>query len=197
MALFVPLDTNWPDDESIIEVGLEGAGLHAFILCLGKRTETDGWVGRRTLLRYGATDELLDRLATCDPSPLIERREDGSVRSVGWHKRNPSQAAIEARKTTRALAGIKGNHERWHSGDFETCDSCQTKKAEVIAGSETGAIGSVVHSDRRSSPESESESEGASDPTGSHAGFGGPKPVASLALVRESLDSPNPGAEAR
>lgn len=190
MALFVPLDTNWPDDESIIEVGLDGAGLHAFILCLAKRSESDGWVGRRTLIRYGATDELLDRLATCDPSPLIERREDGSVRSVGWHKRNPSQAAIEARKTSRALAGIKGNHERWHSGDFDTCGPCQTKKAEVIAGSETGAIPTVVPSDRTSSPESESETEGASDRTGSH-GFAGPKPTAALAVVRGSLGSPS------
>ena len=47
MGLFLPLDVLWPDDESIIEVGMAGAGAHAFIMCLAKRSETDGWVGRR------------------------------------------------------------------------------------------------------------------------------------------------------
>ncbi len=137
MPLYVPLDVNWPDDESVIAVGLDGAGLHAIIMAVGKRLPDDGWIGRRTLTRYGATDELINRLATASPSPLIEQREDGAVRSVGYHKRNPSKAALEAQRAAKKVAGIKGNHSRWHSGDFEDCEAC---KAQVIAQCDTGAI---------------------------------------------------------
>lgn len=169
MGLFVKLDTNWPDDESVIEVGLDGAGLHAFIMCIAKRTETDGWVGRRILTRYGATDELIDRLATCVPSPLVETRSDGAVRSVGWLKANPSQEALEANRQAKADAGRLGNHVRYkHHGEFEVCPICN-KNGQVVAGSDRIGSQGARGTDRKPSPETESETESASrrssDPT--------------------------------
>lgn len=143
--LYVQLDTNWPDHPKIIRAGLDGAGLHAVVLCLAKRLETDGWVPRPTLHRQGATDELIDRLVGLD---LLEDGE-GAVRPDGWLDRNPSQAAIDAKRAMRSEGGRRGNHERWkHPGSFEDCEKCQ-----VIAGSDRGRSAG----DRLPSPKSETE----------------------------------------
>ena len=199
MGLFVKLDANWPDDESVIEVGLDGAGLHAFIMCIAKRTETDGWVGRRILTRYGATDELIDRLATCAPTPLVEVRDDGAVRSAGWLKANPSQAALEANRASKAEAGRKGNHTKHkHPGEYEACPLCH-KDGQVVARSDRTGSQGARGSDRKPSPETESETETASDRTSSHdpshTGFAGPKPIANLAEIRDRLGAPAPDGE--
>jgi hypothetical protein len=128
-VLYVQLDTNWPDNEKIIDAGLDGAGAHAIILCLAKRLEKDGWVKRTLLLRrYGIAGELIDRLVALELLEADERQ----VRPWDWHDRNPSQAAIAARKQEKQAAGKRGNHERWHPGiPFESCPKCQ-----VVAGSD-------------------------------------------------------------
>jgi hypothetical protein len=132
-VLYVPLDTNWPDHPKIIRAGIDGAGLHAIVLCLAKRLEADGWVPRILLYRQGATDELIERLVDLD---LLEMRGD-EVRPDGWLDRNPSQAAISARRASKAEAGKRGNHSKHgHSGTFEECGLCNPK-AQVVAGSET------------------------------------------------------------
>lgn len=144
--LFVQLDANWPDNHKIIEAGLEGAGLHAIVMCLAKRQNTDGWVRRRLLYRQGADDELIDRLVDLS---LLDADED-RVKPHDWHDRNPSQAAIEAKRLAKIRAGKKGNHERWgHDGPFDFCPICNPE-AQVVAGSDR--IGS--HSHPNSSPES-------------------------------------------
>lgn len=120
--LYVQLDTNWPDNHKIIEAGVDGAGAHAIILCLAKRLEKDGWVRRALLRRYGVDAELIDRLVLLE---LLEA-DDVQVRPWDWHSRNPSQAAIEAKKQAKKAAGALGNHERWHPGiPFDSCPKCQ------------------------------------------------------------------------
>lgn len=158
MPLFVPLDVTWPDDESIIEVGVEGAGAHAIVLCLAKRMETDGWVSRRLLARYGVTDALVALLSSCAPAPLVEVRDDGAVRSVGWLKRNPSQAAIAAKRAAKVEAGKRGNHRKWdHPGDYEDCPRCNPPDPQVVAGCENAASQGDAEGIADTSPESESE----------------------------------------
>jgi hypothetical protein len=126
--LYVQLDTNWPDNHKIIDAGVDGAGAHAIILCLAKRLEKDGWVRRTLLRRYGIDAELIDRLVLLE---LLEADEE-RVRPWDWHDRNPSQAAIAARKREKQAAGQRGNHERWHPGvPFDACPKCQ-----VVAGSD-------------------------------------------------------------
>ena len=157
MGLYLPLDVLWPDDEAIIEVGLDGAGAHAF-MGIAKRSETDGWVGRRILARYGIDDQMVTRLSTCEPEPLIETRPDGAVRSVGWHKRNPSQAAIAANRSAKAKAGAKGNHKRWHhDGEYESCAICQGMDSQVVAGSDRRLSHSESGGIAGLSPESETK----------------------------------------
>lgn len=150
--LYVPLDTNWPDHPKIIRAGLEGAGLHAVVLCLAKRLEKDGWVDRTILYRQGATDALIDRLVELD---LLEDGDD-AVRPDGWLDRNPSQAAIDAERAAKKEAGKRGNHERWqHPGNFETCPRCNPP-VQVVAPCDP--IGSDPIADHRT-PTKQSESE--------------------------------------
>lgn len=191
MALYLQLDVNWPDDDPIIEVGLEAAGLHAMLMCLAKRLETDGWVSRALLNRYGATDALVALLAGSTP-PLIE--VDGNrVRPSGWLKWNPSKAALDARRSAKSEAGRKGNHVRHrHGGDYEDCPLCHVEDQQVVAGSDRTRSQTQSGAIAETSPETEGE--GASDRTSSHLGFAGPKPVAALAAVKDVLhrDQPDP-----
>ena len=46
MNLFVQLDTAWPDNPKIIQVGLEGAGLHAIAMCIAKPEEGREYLAR-------------------------------------------------------------------------------------------------------------------------------------------------------
>lgn len=189
MALFVKLDVTWLDSHKIVLAPMAVRGCHATALCIAKRTENDGWFPRVLLMREGADDVLI--------TDMVARRlleVDGDlVRPYGWLKRNTSQAAIEAKKQAKALAGLKGNHERWHSGDFDHCGPCQAKKAEVIAGCETGAIAPSSHPDRNSSPETYTETEEGADRKPSqaaiHPGFAGPRPVDGIESARSALRS--------
>lgn len=127
--LYVQLDTNWPDHPKVIDAGMDGAGLHAVTLCLAKRLEADGWVNRRQLYRQGATDELIGRLVDLR---LLEVDGD-RVRPHGWLDRNPSQAAIVARRASKAEAARRGNHAKWkHPTPFDDCPICNPKP-QVIA----------------------------------------------------------------
>lgn len=158
--LYVQLDTNWPDHPKIIRAGYDGAGLHAIIMCLAKRAESDGWVDRIVLTgRYGASVELIDRLVDLD---LLESDGD-AVRPDGWLDRNPSQAAIAARRAAKAEAGRRGNHEKWnHPGEFDTCAKCNPQ-LQVVAGCDrTGSQADNLRSQSNRTPtKSESESEAA------------------------------------
>jgi len=127
--LYVQLDTNWPDHHKVIEAGIDGAGAHAIVLCLAKRLEKDGWVRCALLRRYGIDGELLERLVSLE---LLEA-DDGQVRPWDWHSRNPSQAAISARRVAKAEAGKRGNHSKHnHAGTFENCRICNPEP-QVLA----------------------------------------------------------------
>ena len=158
MSLFVQLSTEWANHPKLIRAGLAGRGLHALVLTIAKSQETDGWVDRLLLHREGADDELIDRLVELRLLD-VDDAHPGEVRPHNWHRDNPSQAAIDATRAAKAEAARKGNHKRWrHPGEFEDCETCNPKP-QVVAGCETGAIGS----DRKPSPESESDTE--SEPT--------------------------------
>lgn len=120
--LYVQLDVNWIDNPKIMEVGLDGAGLHAAALCIAKRMETDGVLHRRHLLRAGGTDELIDRLIEVE---LLDAVDGRRVRVHGWLDRNPSHGAIAANRSAKSASGREGNHRRWgHDGPVETCLKC-------------------------------------------------------------------------
>lgn len=115
MALFVQLDVNWPNNDKVIAVGLDGAGLHAVAMCLAKQMETDGVLSRALLTRHGATPELIDRLVDERLFDAVDARRVGIH---GWLERNTSAEDFRTH-------GRRGNHKRYgHPGPFETCPRC-------------------------------------------------------------------------
>lgn len=126
--LFVQLDTNWVHNPKIIRAGMDGAGLHATCLCLAKSLDTDGWIDLLILGRYGATGELIERLVDLE---LLER--DGErVRPHDWLDRNPSKAALAAKRAAKVRAGKAGNHSRYgHPGPLADCSLCGPDEPET------------------------------------------------------------------
>lgn len=115
--MYVPLDVNFPDDDKIVEAGIDGAGLFVFALCLAKRTEQDGKVSRVLLRRMGGTDELFDRLVTIG---LFDER-DGGLWVTRWLKHNMSKADLDAKRAAEAERKRKsrGNVPSGHAPDTE------------------------------------------------------------------------------
>ena len=156
MTLFVQLEVTWADHPKIMHVGLDGAGLHALVLCTAKRMESDGILHRAHLHRLGASDELIGRLVDVG---LLDEIEGDRFRPHGWHDRNPSQGAIDAIRTAKRASGMRGNHARWgHKGLFKDCPICHRDNADTPSSSH-GAIGVRSGCDPTGSPKSESESE--------------------------------------
>lgn len=159
MALFVKLDTRWASNRKLIRCSLAARGMHAILLCIAKGDETDGWVDQLILNREkGDTESALAELAAVG---LIEVDGD-MVRALGWHERNPSQDAIEAMRTEKAMAGKRGNHSRWHEGPIETCSRCFP---QVIAECDRSESQTETDTSRLRSPESETELEEELRPT--------------------------------
>ena len=180
MALFVKLPVPLLDTEEIAEASMAERGCAWTSELLAKRSESDGWFLRSKLRGEGADDALIDATIAAGLLEADGRR----LRPVGWLERNPSQAALEARRVSKVLSGIRGNHERWHSGEFDHCGPCKAKVAEVVATCDTGAIADVVPSDGSpSQPIAESESDKDSAMrslptrvTDRPVGFEGPRP---------------------
>lgn len=119
--LFVQLEVNWPDNEKVIDAGWECAGVHAGIMCIAKRLDSDGWVPLKITARYEMPEDVIDRLVK---HGLLEREGD-RVRPNDWHDRNPTKAALAAKKAAKVRAGKAGNHTRYgHLGDVEHCRIC-------------------------------------------------------------------------
>jgi hypothetical protein len=96
--MYVPLDVNFPDDDKIIAAGLDGAGLYTHALCLAKRLEQDGKISRAHLHRFGASDELIDRLVALT---LFTENNDG-LWITAWLRHNESLEEIDGRRASDA-----------------------------------------------------------------------------------------------
>lgn len=97
-GLFVKLDTNFPDDDRIEEVGFAGAGLYAMALCLAKRLNEDGRISRSKLHRLGADNDLID---LCVTAQLFT--EDGTGLWISaWLNYNECVSSIEQRRSEDA-----------------------------------------------------------------------------------------------
>lgn len=191
--LYVQLDTNWPDHPKIIEAGVEGAGAHAIILCLAKRLEGDGWVPLSLLRRYDIDLDLIDHLQGLR---LLEG-DPGRVRPWGWLDRNPSQAAIEAKRAAKAEAGRRGNHEKWnHPGEFEDCAKCNPEPQVIAPCDRTGSHPEGVRSQSDRTP-TKSESKAAAAPDAIAPDLGTPPAVTAEQRRQRIMEAAQQVAEER
>lgn len=115
--LFVPLDVNFPDDDKIEAVGLDGAGLYAMSLCLAKRLLEDGRLTRLKLRKLGADDALIDRLVHAG---LYTALADDAVRITAWLGHNePAESVLSSDKAKRLA------HQRHHVNDGKFSSKCR------------------------------------------------------------------------
>lgn len=137
--LYVKLDTNFPDDDKIIEVGLEGAGLYAMACCRAKALLSDGVLKRNQLRRLGADDALIDRLIdvglfvphAVDAASNAASNADDAVRIAAWLERNESADSLRDPQRGEKMA-----HDRWHvkpRKPKEGCRFCFPPKPQVNA----------------------------------------------------------------
>lgn len=114
--LYVPLDVNFPDDDKIIAVGLDGAGLYAMALCIAKRMNRDGHLTRTHLTRLGASDDLIDCLVKHD---LVRADTNGHLQITAWLGHNDSAEVIEEKRAKEAQRKrlTRGKRPRGHTAD--------------------------------------------------------------------------------
>lgn len=125
-GLYVKLDSNFPDDEKIEDVGLEGAGLYAMALCVAKRLNEDGRIRRSKLRRLGASDDLIDE---CVAVGLFT--EDGdSVFIAAWLGHNESAEDIATRRAEDA-ARKRVTRAKRPAGHSETSGRSPSGRADL------------------------------------------------------------------
>lgn len=114
-GLWVKLDANFFDDDAIMEVDPLAQLIYIRMLCLAKRTETDGFVSYRHLDKECADITDLGRyLEQLVVVRLID--EDQMQRGwkiYSWLKWNKSKADIEELREKRRRDGEAAARKRW------------------------------------------------------------------------------------
>lgn len=132
--LYVPLDVNFPDDDKIEAVGLDGAGLYAMSLCLAKRLLDDGRLTRVKLRKLGGDDALIDRLIDVG---LYTAVADDAVRISAWLGHNvPAESVLTSDKAKRLA------HQRHHVNTGKSSPDCR-----FCAGEEPQVNAEICESD--------------------------------------------------
>ena len=122
--LFIPLDVDFPSDPKFLRAG-PVAGYLYFVGCaLIKRTKSDGFIATEQLpsLCVGFPGKPATHAARLVDAGLWLPVE-GGWDAPGYVKRNPTRAQIESKQEAKRAAGIKANHDRWHS-DGKRSDDC-------------------------------------------------------------------------
>jgi hypothetical protein len=158
-GLYVPVDVCFPDDERIEQVGLEGAGLYVFALCVAKRTLSDGRVTRTKLHRFGASDELIGTLIA---SGLMSADGADAVRITAWLDHNDpadkiaDRRAKDAARKRQARASrprdVQPDTERTQPGRADTEKTERREDRERVPSSSQSEISTrpqAVDGDRR------------------------------------------------
>jgi hypothetical protein len=127
MPLFVPLDVDYASDPKMLRLKNPLAELlYIRALCFAKRTLSDGFIddaqvpllchgfGAEMTRRGRGTDALVTRLCLSLCTAGLWTRDANGYVIAAWSKRNMSASAVKAAVEKRRLAGLKGNHDRWH-----------------------------------------------------------------------------------
>ncbi len=107
--LYVPLDVNFFDDPQIAGLDYEAQILFLAMLCLAKRTTTDGVVTLKQIRRLVPEVWSENPLAALCDGHLVEAGiEANTYRIVSWNDWNEEAASIKERSTAKQEAGRKG-----------------------------------------------------------------------------------------
>ena len=143
--LFVPLDVNFFDDPRVVGLPIEARDLFLQILCLSKRTMSDGMVTIEQSRRLSTNaDALLPYLT--DVVLLEANIEAKTYQVVAWGQWNEEANSISDRSKIRAEAGRKGGI----TSGLVRRGKLSSKQTEASASSttEANASGLLEHRDR-------------------------------------------------
>ena len=124
MALFIPMDVDFPSDPKFLKAGPLAGYLYWASIALAKRTKSDGFIAVEQLPSLcvgfpGKPDTHASRLV--DSGLWVEA--DGGWIAPAYVKRNPTRAQVDEKAERKRAASVKANHDRWHS-DAKRSDDC-------------------------------------------------------------------------
>lgn len=128
-SLYVKLEVDYADNPRIAQAGEAAEIAYIRILCLCKKTHSDGLVTQEQLKRLGLPrlGQRLKRL--CEVGVLEQRGRDFVV--TGWLQRNVSRVTLDRISTEKRHSGRIGGHRsaqvRWGAEPSESKQSAYTE----------------------------------------------------------------------
>ena len=127
MPLYVKLDTDYYQDEKMLDAGEAAEVLYLRCLCVAKEQMRDGYLNRKTIIAFIGLSDVEDRAQALVAVGLWKETEDGWL-IAAWLKHNPSAADIAARREQKASAGRKRwEHSAEHSAEHPVSTPTQTE----------------------------------------------------------------------
>jgi 5-methylcytosine-specific restriction endonuclease McrA len=132
---FVKIAVDLPANRKLSGATPAAKWLHIAAICWSGQNLTDGQITAAVVVAVAAvpartTRELIDRDIwhqkghACPDCPQPDMPSDLVIHHYLSHQ--AAASAVRRKKTEKALAGLKGNHNRWnHGGPFEECPQCQ------------------------------------------------------------------------
>jgi hypothetical protein len=160
---YIRLHDGMPDHPKV--VGLSNAAFRLYVesLCWCSRHLTDGVIPMPALKRLGGWSPAA--LKEIIAATLYENGNGSGwiIHDYTEHQRTADDVATM--KEAKRLAGVTGNHERWHVARHlrdPACELCAIDDASHVRSIGDGTAESQVRSgsDRKSSPDTETDTEG-------------------------------------
>jgi hypothetical protein len=166
VTLFAKIDCALPRDPKMIAAGPMPRLLYVHCVLYAKENLTDGYIDP-FVLQLVAIDIPQPRrhMATLVKVGALEVRENGwAIPLDVWQRWNPTASEVTAKRDAKRLAGIRGNHERWHLAKgtsdpkCELCAIAESSQQRSHMGSQTDRTCDDLLRGR-ASPETETEPE--------------------------------------
>lgn len=125
--LYAQIDLDLPDDPKIIAAGAVAEHAYIRIILRCRRHLTDGVIDQRAIGRWleGIKGRPADIMAILLREGLVHEHPVGwCIPPDVWAQRNPTAAAVEAKRSTKQASGVLGNHQRWHASKGITDPAC-------------------------------------------------------------------------
>ena len=148
--LFVPLIVDFASDDAVLELTINAEHVFVRSLAFSKRTQSDGRVTVGQLARECEKLDRSDVISAVDELVQVGLYDvDGTgFRIRSWLRHNPSRDAISAKKDAKRLAGVTGNHNRWHIGPSGSpkadCELCFPSVIAPATRTESHATRTVI-----------------------------------------------------
>lgn len=168
--LYAKIDVALARNERLLTAGPLARLLYVQAVLYARENLTDGRIPRIALpivaIDIPTPAKLMRRLV--ETGALDETDGGWQIPAHVWRKWAPTAEQIHAKTEAKRSAGIRGNHNRWHTAKGITDPTCRYCDPNPIAQCDTNPIAPASRTDRHSSepePETLSQRPDRSDPT--------------------------------